>query len=81
MATVFGRQVDHGVDGLRLEDGVERGGVAAVGLDQPAVGRHRRGVPFLEVVDDDDAMAASESPLHHDGADVASSPVTSSVMR
>ena len=62
-----------GVERLRREDGVERGGITVVGLDEAAGRWHRRRVPFLEVVDDDDAVPAGERPLDDDGADVASS--------
>ncbi len=62
-----------GVDRFGREDGVERCRIAIVGLDQPALRRHRRGVPFLEVVDDDDPVAAGERPLDDDGADIAGS--------
>ena len=62
-----------GVERLRREDGVERGGIAVVGGDEPAGRRHRRRMPFLEVVDDDDAVPAGERPLDDDGADIAGS--------
>ena len=66
-----GGEVHDGVGGEALDGGIDGGGVAQVAADEMRTGLDGGLVPLLEIVEDEDRVAAPKEDLRGDAANVA----------